>query len=322
MAASRNKPFTDPVLQAVTACLADRAQRKQSLVVGFSGGLDSTVLLHATSRIARDADLDLSALHVHHGLSSGANAWADACMQVCRVLTIPLLIRRVEVPRDSGEGVEAAARRMRHKALDAHPANWILLAHHANDQAETILHNLMRGAGVRGAAAMPMSRGRVLRPLLGLMRAELLTYAQKQRLTWIEDESNSDRRYTRNFLRHEILPRLTSRFPNAGSHLAAAAARFGEADSLLQELAAEDLGCNPPEFPLPLDLFRGLSDVRARNLLRALLSWHQVQPPDESRLIEFVRQLQTAGRDRHPRLDVTRYVLWCKAGKLHFRTAD
>jgi tRNA(Ile)-lysidine synthase len=322
MVASRNKSFTDPVVQAVAACLARYGRQGQSVVVGFSGGLDSTVLLHAARCVAKDIHLDCSALHVHHGLSANADAWAESCAQVCQEIGIPLNIFRVEVARNRGEGVEASARRARHEVLAGHPADWILLAHHADDQAETVLHNLLRGAGVRGAAAIPESRGRILRPLLGLAREVLFAYAQRHRLVWIEDESNADHRYTRNFLRHEILPRITARFPRAGGQLAAAASRFSEADSLLEALASVDLGDNPPQFPLPLKLFRELPDVRARNLLRAMLTWHQVQPPDERRLKEFVRQLQAAGRDRHPRIDLARYALWCTAGRLHFKSPD
>ncbi|MBK7768088.1 MAG: tRNA lysidine(34) synthetase TilS [Sulfuritalea sp.] len=319
MAATGNKPFTEPVLQAVAACLARYARPGQSVVVGFSGGLDSTVLLDAASCVAKDLGSDLSALHVHHGLSANADAWAVSCRQVCEAMKIPLTTLRVDVALRTGEGLEAAARAVRHKALADHPADWILLAHHADDQAETVLHNLLRGAGVRGAAAMPESRGRVLRPLLGLARDALLTHAQSRRLAWIEDESNADSRYTRNFLRNEILPRITSRFPRAGEQLAAAAGRFSEADLLLDDLAALDLRDSPPRFPLPLKLFRELPDTRARNLLRAMLTWHHVQAPDESRLKEFVRQLRTAGSDRHPRIDLARYSLWCESGRLHFR---
>lgn len=322
MADSRNKPSIEAIGQAVSSCLSRHTKPGESVAAGFSGGLDSTVLLHATSRLVGDAGLGLSALHVHHGLSRNADAWADFCRKFCESLGIPLTILRVDVPVRSGEGLEAAARRVRHQALSGEPADWVLLAHHANDQAETVLHNLLRGSGVRGAAAMPASRGRVLRPLLGCGRAALLEYARAHRLEWTEDESNLDLRYTRNFLRRELIPVIESRFPRASEQLAAAAAHFGETDALLDDLAVLDLGTCRPEFPLPLALFRQVSDSRARNLLRAMLGWHKVQPPDERRLKEFVRQLRTAGNDRHPRLDLSQYSLWGDAGSLHFKGAD
>lgn len=319
MAGSRNKPFTDPISAAVAACLSRHCRAGQSAVVGYSGGLDSTVLLHAAKHVAGDAGIGLSALHVHHGLSPNADAWAVRCGEVCSALGIPLVVTEVMVPERSGEGLEAAARRVRHKALAEHSADWLLLAHHADDQAETILHNLLRGAGVRGAAAMPERRGRVLRPLLAVSRESIETYGQVNHLSWIEDESNSDIRYTRNFLRREILPAIVRRFPGADGQLAAAALRFGEASDLLDELAHIDLQGGASGFPQRLALFRELSGARARNLLRAMLAWQHVQPPDERRLNEFVRQLQTAGTDRHPRIDLATYSLWCEAGQLHFR---
>jgi tRNA(Ile)-lysidine synthase len=322
MAASRNKASTDPVLQALADCLSQYVGKTQSIVVGFSGGLDSTVLLHAAKRLEGGAGVKLAAVHVHHGLSPNADAWADSCRSVCHALEIPLAVIRVDVPSTSGEGIEAAARRERHKALTEQSADWILLAHHADDQAETVLHNLLRGAGVRGAAAMPVARGRLLRPLLGLGRAALLAYGKLQQLTWIEDESNGDKRYTRNFLRLEILPAIGVRFPRAGEQLAAAAVRFSEASSLLDELAILDLGDNLAKFPLPRKLFGDLPEARARNLLRAMLTMHRAQPPDQARLKEFVRQLQTTGNERNPRIDLARYSLWCAAGKLHFKERD
>lgn len=322
MADSRNKPSTEAVVQAVAACLSRHARPGDAVTVGFSGGLDSTVLLHATNRLAGDERLDLSALHVHHGLSRHADDWAGSCRKVCEKLGIPIKVIEVDVPVGSGEGIEAAARRLRHKALSDQPADWVLLAHHADDQAETVLHNLLRGTGVRGAAAMPEARGRVLRPMLGLAREVLLAYAQTHHLVWIEDESNYDLRYTRNFLRCEIIPAMAARYPRVGEQLAAAAGHFGEADALLEDLAVLDLGACRPEFPLPLTIFRQLPDARGRNLLRAMLGWHKLQPPDARRLKEFMRQLRTAGNDRHPRLDLPRYALWCEAGKLQLKTPD
>jgi tRNA(Ile)-lysidine synthase len=319
MAGSRNKPFIDPISAAVDASLSRHCRAGQTVVVGYSGGIDSMVLLHAVKRVAGKSGLGISALHIHHGLSPNADAWAVRCGEVCRAIDVPFTVTEVMIPERSGEGIEAAARRVRHKALAEHPADWILLAHHADDQAETILHNLLRGAGVRGAAAMPELRGRVLRPLLAVGRETIEEYGQVHQLRWIEDESNSDTRYTRNFLRREILPAIATRFPGAVEQLAAAASRFSEASELLDDLACLDLQGNSSGFPQRLGLFRELSAARARNLLRAMLTWQHVQPPDERRLNEFVRQLQSAGNDRHPRIDLVTYALWCEGGRLHFR---
>ena len=324
MAASRNSRSTDPVAEAVAACLSRHATPGDSFVVGFSGGLDSTVLLHAAAGECRARGDALSAIHVHHGLSSRADDWQAHCAAVCAALDISLAVARVRVPSATGEGIEGAARRSRHAALARHPATWILLAHHADDQAETLLHNLLRGAGVRGAGAMPEVRGRLLRPLLALGRGDLEAYARRNDLRWIEDDSNRDRRFTRNYLRHEVLAGLATRFPAAGSQLAAAAARFREADALLDELAREDLAGADPAFPIPVSCLRALSVPRARNLLRALLSWSGLQPPTEARLGEFLRQLRTAGRDRHPRLELPQYSLTVARGKVGLtrKTAD
>lgn len=197
----------------------------------------------------------------------------------------------------------------------------MLLAHHADDQAETLLHNLLRGAGLRGAAAIPMHRGKLLRPLLTLSRNCIQAYAKVYGLRWIEDESNADCRFTRNFLRARILPPLVGRFPRGAEHLAAAAGRFGEANALLDDLARLDLAEHAAGFPLPLTLLRELAELRARNVLRALLAWQEVQAPDEPRLNEFVRQLRTAGPDRRPRIDLPGYSLWCERGWLKFGKA-
>lgn len=213
MAVSRNTPSVDPVVRAVSACISRHVATGESVVVGFSGGMDSSVLLDAANAVTREATIQLQAIHVHHGLSANADAWAEFCSDRCQSLKIPLDIVRVAVVPLRGEGVEAAARRCRHGILDSHPAQWKMLAHHADDQAETLLHNLLRGTGVRGAAAMPEMRGCLLRPLLSLTRKTLSEYATARKLQWIDDESNLDCRYTRNFLRASVFPSLTDRFP-------------------------------------------------------------------------------------------------------------
>lgn len=318
MVASRNNQFTEPVLRAVESTLSAHVNPAGSVLVGYSGGLDSTVLLHAAHQLSAAGNYRIAARHVHHGLSSNADAWAGFCVKFCLALGVPIDVVQVSVTNFNGEGLEAAARRLRHRALADHPAEWILLAHHADDQAETLLHNLFRGTGLRGAAAMPETNGRLLRPLLALPRSDLLAYARARQLSWIEDESNADPRHTRNFLRTRVLPIVADRFPQVGHRLAAAARRFGEAESLLDQLAKIDLGQRPAQFPLPLDLLQELPEARARNLLRAMLGWQRVQPPDERRLVEFVRQVRTARGDRHPRIELGEYVLWCQSGGLHF----
>ncbi len=318
MVASRNNQFTEPVLRAVESTLSAHVEQAGSVLVGYSGGLDSTVLLNAVHELTAGSDCRVSARHVHHGLSSNADAWAEFCVQSCQALGVPIDVVQVSVTNLNGVGLEAAARRLRQGALADHPADRILLAHHADDQAETLLHNLFRGTGLRGAAAMPERNGRLLRPLLALPRSDLLAYARARQLSWIEDESNADARHTRNFLRTRVLPIIADRYPQVGHRLAAAARRFGEAESLLDQLARLDLGQRPAQFPLSLSLFQDLPEARARNLLRALLGWQGVQPPDERRLVEFVRQVRTARSDRHPRIELGGYVLWCQSGGLHF----
>ncbi len=324
MAASGNSPFIDlgvsvvpSVVECVVECIARHTVASQHLLVGFSGGLDSTVLLHAVQRAALSQSLSLGAVHVHHGLSPHADAWGEHCQSVCTALDVPLQILRVQVPEASGEGIEGAARRVRRDALSTQPHDWCLLAHHRDDQAETLLHNLFRGAGVRGLAAMRECHGKTLRPLLTLPRAALLHYAQEHALQWIEDESNQDLRYTRNNLRHRVLPVIRERFEKVDAQLAATAGRLAETLGLLEELAVIDLAGNPPNFPLPLTLFKQLTTARAINLLRAMLAWQQMQSPDDVRLREFVRQLRTARPDRHPRLVLGVCVLESRGGMLN-----
>lgn len=316
MAASRNKPSTDPVLAAVASCLGRYVAPGESIGVAYSGGLDSTVLLHAISRLdAREASL---ALHVHHGLSPRADEWAQFCADQCAAWGLPYRLDCINVSLDDGKGIEANARAARYRALRAHGTHWLLLAHHADDQAETLLFNLLRGAGVKGAAAMRERQGRLLRPLLNLPRTALMTYAQANGLDWIEDESNGDDRYTRNYLRLNVFPILKERFPRLTEQLSTAARRFAEAQELLDALADVDRQGQPPRFPLPMALFQALSPSRAANLLRHALAANDVHAPDEVRLKEFIRQLQEAAPDRHPRLDLPEYALWCSGRQIHF----
>lgn len=302
----------------MSACIARHVRSGLEFTVAYSGGLDSTVLLHAAQRSAAASDVRLSALHIHHGLSPNADAWAEHCVRQCTLLNIRLNVIHLRIENEKGEGLEGAARVARLQALLDHSAGWILMAHHANDQAETVLHNLLRGSGPRGMAAIPGVRGRVLRPLLHIPRDRLLVYARDHDLKWVEDESNEDCHFTRNYLRHEVLPVFEKRFPRSVDQLAAVARRFAETQDLLDQLALADLKAACFEFPVPLNRFRELPEPRARNLMRSLLSHQGVQLPSERCLNEFVRQLRTAGNDRHPHLCLPGYALRVVAGMLNF----
>lgn len=303
MAATRNKPSVD-LPQRVGAFLAARLAPEERLTVGLSGGCDSVVLLHVL--VALGLVGRLQAVHVHHGLSPNADAWAKFCVDYCHRLDVALAIRKVEVPIRSGLGLEAAARNARYAAFAETSGNNLLLAHHRGDQAETVLFNLLRGTGVAGAAGIPAERRqgglRLLRPLLDVSRAELEAYALEAGLEWVEDESNQDRALTRNFLRHETLVALGQRFPAVESSLVQAAENFAEAHALLDELAELDWQQVGDGDAAQLAQLRQLSNSRLKNLLRYRLRALGWQAPVASRLDEFVRQLRTAAPDRHPEL--------------------
>ena len=299
MASSRNRLSTDCLSDRLTEVLRQAGVASgDTLCVAFSGGLDSTVLLHALSGLTgRGLFGPLRAAHVHHGLSVHADAWAEQCRQACAALNVPLDVFPVKVARDAREGLEAAARAARYAALDKVSADWLLLAHHQDDQAETLMLNLLRGSSVHGAAAMPVRDGRNLRPLLDVPRADLQEYAALHGLRWIDDESNEDEAYSRNFLRHQLMPLLASRFPAAVRRLAESARSFGEARSLLDDLARLD---GADERPLPLSRLRALPGERAANLLAGHLRGQGLRIPGRTWLLEVLRQLLEAGDDRQP----------------------
>jgi tRNA(Ile)-lysidine synthase len=313
MASTRKSLNTDRLPQALAACLRRHVQTGERIAVGLSGGRDSVALLHGLARLQKDG---LSALHIHHGISPNADRWAMFCENYARQLGVPFACAHVVVDRDSTDGLEAAARRARHQAFADSKADWIVLAHHRNDQAETLLFNLLRGAGIAGAAAMRESNGRLLRPLLSVGRDEIECYARAQQLDWIEDESNAEIRHSRNFLRHRILVPLIQRFPAAARNLAGAAARFAEAQDLLDTLARQDLD-GRTEFPVPVAILQALDEPRARNALRYLLARHAVPIPSEARLREALRQMLTAGIDRHPALHLGHHRLLRRCGQIY-----
>jgi tRNA(Ile)-lysidine synthase len=249
--------------------------------VAFSGGLDSSVLLHALVRLAREHQLPpIAAIHVHHGVQAAANEWPEHCRRACAQLGVGLDVVPVRVK--PGASLERAAREARYAAFAAslEAGEVLLTAQHRDDQAETLLFRLLRGAGVRGLAAMPAERalgqGRLLRPLLGVSRGELERYARQHGLEWIEDPSNQCVDHARNYLRLKVMPKLRRRWPQAVANMSRSAAHMAEAQGLLDELAQADLAAarEPSAFPwlalpsLNVPALASLSPARQRNALR------------------------------------------------------
>lgn len=279
--------------------------------VAFSGGLDSSVLLHVLAKAARHHELPpIRAVHVHHGLQAAAEQWPAHCQHFCDEWGIALAIEPVQVA--PGASLERAAREARYAAFASLmvPGEVLLLAQHQDDQAETLLYRLLRGAGVRGLAAMAHSRrlgpGHAVRPLLTIPREQLEDYATSQGLDWVEDPSNSDSGFARNFLRQDILPRLAAHWPAASTVLARAAAHQAEAQELLEDLAALDLqrchgqlGIAWLIIPcLHLPALRQLSEARQRNVLRHWLGTETRLP--DSRHWQGWTDLRDAALDGAP----------------------
>lgn len=314
MANSRKSRFN--LSEHVADALTSIVPRGSSLLLGLSGGVDSVVLLHLLAQLSPRFSWRLSALHVHHGISSHADSWAAFCTGLCAKYAIPLQVERVDIVPLRAMGIEAAARQLRHAALARQKADFIVLAHHRDDQAETLLLQLLRGAGVRGASAMPLLKPghdapSLLRPLLDMERSELEAYASKHELRWVEDDSNEDVSYPRNFLRHRVLPVLAQRFPAYRSTLARSARHFAEAAELLDELAAQDAGSAINDERLSVAALRQLSSARGKNLLRYFLARRGAPIPDATRLTEMLRQLCGAGEGAQIRITWQDWQLRC-----------
>ena len=272
------------------------------LRVGLSGGLDSSVLLHVLAGLREALGFELTAIHVSHGLIPGSAAWAQPCARLCERLDVPFSVREVVVRRDHPGGLEAAAREARHAALGADAGGALLvLAHHRDDQAETVLFRALRGAGVRGSGGMRVFDARadglgIWRPLLEVPRRDLQAYATARALDWVEDPSNQDLRFSRNFLRLDVLPRIELRQPGAAAALARTGRLCAEAADLLDDLADLDLGTmgggEAGRFSHAAAL--SLAPPRLRNVMRRALDRAGALMPDEDRLCEAERQLRLA----------------------------
>lgn len=310
--------FSPERLRAHLAELENQAFRPSRYVIAFSGGLDSTALAHALSRA--DTGIPIVAMHIDHGLHEDSQRWSDHCEAFAADLGIEYRSRKVTVQLESGKGPEASAREARYTALHSELGqdDWLLSAHHREDQAETLLLNLVRGSGPAGIAGIGAIRrfgpGWLARPLLHTDRASLREYADENELDWVEDPSNTDRRFDRNFLRHDILPRLQTRWPDIAARLQRSATHAGEAATLLADLGAidlEDLGGHPER--LPLDGLLALTPGRQRNLLRYSLRLLGLSTPTALQLERILGDVLPAREDAQP------HVSWPGASVRRYR---
>lgn len=304
--------------------VADALSPHRNILVAFSGGLDSTVLLHQLVCLRESSlDLQLRAIHVHHGISSNADAWVEHCQQVCAGWQVPLTVVRVTLA-DEGKGTEAHAREARYQAFREAlcPEEVLVTAQHLDDQAETLLLALKRGSGPAGLSAMAsdstFAGTRLIRPLLNEPRVALEYWAISHQLSWIEDESNQDDTYDRNFLRLRVVPQLTARWPHFSQAVARSASLCGEQEQLLDELLAEELVALTGEYgQLMIEPLLAVSEIRRAAILRRWLAQHHMAMPSRAMLERLWQEVALAREDATPLLrlghiDVRRYQqqLW------------
>ena len=339
MASSRKSPPGKDLPARVSAVISQHVRRGDRLVAGLSGGVDSVVLVDVLRRLSGKAGFQLAAVHVNHQINPAAARWARFCRAYCKQHHVALRVVKVVVP--PGASLEASARSVRYRALAAVPAEFIVLAHNLDDQAETVLLQLLRGAGVKGASAMPVLRiedrgsrieehatskakrngyprssilnPAILRPLLEIPRHEIEAYARRRKLAWVDDDSNADVAFDRNFMRHRVLPIVAERFPAYRKTLARASRNFAEAAQLLDDLALAD--AQVTATGLKLVELRQLSVLRAKNVVRNYLASFGVMMPSASRLAECVRQVRQARAVRIV-IDVGDYELRRYGGEL------
>jgi tRNA(Ile)-lysidine synthase len=326
---SLSKPFD--IESAFERALGDILARVRAfgrdadrIAIAYSGGLDSGVLLHLASRYGKRSGLEIIACHVHHGLSPNADTWVAHCEAETLRCNVTLLSRRIDVPTGSGRGVEEAARIARYSALAQMcreaGARLLLTAHHQDDQAETVLLQLARGAGLPGLSGMAtlqhahalLGNGLAIgRPLLGMSRTQLELAAHEAGLDAVHDESNADLRYRRNAIRHAVVPALDAHFPGFAAAASRSATHIQAAQSLLADLAALDLAQCGGDWDAPLRIsgLAALPERRADNLLRHWLQHQGIRLPSSARLEEIRKQMLTSAEDAQPEVDLGERIL-------------
>ena len=292
--------------------LLESHKKIKSMTVALSGGLDSVVLLHLLHQLQKTHHYTLKASHVHHGLSKNADKWVKFCEKLCTKLSVPLDVHYIKLPQKKSLGIEGEARRLRYEKLLQSKTDLVVLAHHEDDQAETFLLQLIRGAGIKGLSSMAHfdDSRRLWRPLLNTSRTDIESYAKKHQLKWIEDESNQNIDFDRNFIRSKVLPILKSRFSHIIKVISRSTSHLAEAQYLLDDLAKIDLKSylksNNYKNKLQVKTLDKLSNSRAKNVLRYWLEINDQLMPSKDLLDELLRQVLTAKKDAELKIQLSK----------------
>ena len=299
------------------------------LVIAYSGGIDSQVLLHVLAQLKQNNFIsnEITVCHVNHGLSDNAEQWQKFAMQECANLSVKLVVKSVNVQMQARQSLEALARDARYDALKTlrHTKSLVLTGHHSDDQSETFLLALKRGAGLKGLSAMSMvtqlGQHLLVRPLLNTSRQVIEAYAKTHQLNWVEDESNIDTRFDRNFIRHQVMPLLRARWPSINNTINRSASHCLAGQELLDELAEQDLAvCRNSETSLHITALKSLSKARFNNLIRFFMAQHHCLMPSTEQVNQIRQQLQAAD-DKSPQIKVSGQVFRRFKGLL-FLTPD
>ena len=300
------------IVDKVFVSLPTSHKKIKTMTLALSGGVDSVVLLHLLHQLQNRQNFTLKASHVHHGLSKNADKWVKFCEKLCTKLSVPLDVHYIKLPQKKSLGIEGEARQLRYEKLLQSKTDLVVLAHHEDDQAETFLLQLIRGAGVKGLSSMAHfdDSRRLWRPLLNASRTDIETYAKKHKLKWIEDESNQNIDFDRNFIRSKVLPILKNRFNHIIKVISRSSSHLAEAQYLLDDLAKIDLKnyvkSNNYKHKLQVKTLDKLSNSRAKNVLRYWLEINDQLMPSKDLLDELLRQVLTAKKDAELKIQLSK----------------
>ncbi len=317
--------YTKPSKESLRSSLQNQLKKhllpNSRIAIALSGGMDSIVLLHVASHLK--TDYAISACHVNHGISPYAHQWQQFCQTICKQLNIELNVHCNPNSNLQKNISEAQARTIRLEAFAKLKVDAIIVAHHADDQAESVLFRLVRGTGVKGAAAIQkksnINNKILLRPWLNIEKKAIINYARDNRLQWVEDDDNININRRRNFIRHLILPTLEQSIPNCKKNLQLSQANFSEADTLLMQLANidETQALSKSDNGLAIDYFKTVGQSRARNWLYQQLSKHHLRFT-QSHLTEIIRQLFETSNKHYIQFNFETKTLYCWQGHLYW----